>query len=132
MSNLARKMARQNKAHRPADIKVPPQRVAMNYNEWREASDRIMAEAVRRSIMKVFILTMYLLWEHWGELSKKGTRLKVFHKMFKEALGALKDSEDIFQNMADAFHQQTGMSIQEDIEDLCRAAEPGEENGAGR
>lgn len=129
MSNLARKIARQNKVHRPADIKTPPQRVAMNYKEWREASDRIMVEAVRRSIMKVFILTMCLLWENWGELSKKSTRLKAFHKMFKQALESLKDPEDIFQNMADAFYKQTGMSIQADIEDLRRAAREGEKSG---
>lgn len=91
MSSLERKLRRKTELEQAKylkDVKSEAKKISEKVVDkaMARAHEAAYNEAVETATAKVMAVTAEILWNHWSELSRKGTRLQVFVKLMEEKL----------------------------------------------
>ena len=118
MTKLSRKLSRQHRG--PAIINRPPQEHGMflSYKEMEKIEANIKNDAVEQSIYKVMVVAAGILWNNWGQLQKKDTRLKTFAALFQQGLKRVGIPDARQKAAEEELKRQTGWSAIREARDL--------------
>lgn len=94
MSSLERKMRRKTELEQAKylkDVKSEAKKISEKVVDkaMARAHEAAYNEAIVTATAKVMAVTAEILWNHWSELSRKGTRLQVFVKLMEEKLATV-------------------------------------------
>ena len=128
MTNLSRKLSRQRRG--PAIINRPPQEHGMflSFKEMEKIEANIKDDAVEQSIYKVMVVATGILWNNWGQLQKKDTRLKNFAHLFQAALKKVGTPDAKQKAAEEELERQTGWAAIREARDLENGDSRGKEN----
>lgn len=67
----------------------------------------VIAELSEDAIARVLLISGHVIWNHWGKLIRKKTRMKIFSELYKEYLEKLLDPTPAMLEAEAAFREQT-------------------------